>query len=119
VAFAESLGLTAFARPATSQVVLEADLVMSLVPVGSFTELWNEIAVDSKPRTGTLFDVAYNPWPSKAALAWDNDRVISGIEMLIWQAIEQVQLFVSSTGEDRKIDRDSLYRVMKAAVSAK
>jgi shikimate dehydrogenase len=119
VAFAESLGFTAFARPATSQVVLEADLVMSLVPVGSFTELWNEIAVDSKPKTGTLFDVAYNPWPSKAALAWDNDRVISGIEMLIWQAIEQVQLFVSSTGEDRKIDRDSLYRVMKGAVSAK
>jgi hypothetical protein len=39
--------------------------------------------------------------------------------MLIWQAIEQVQLFVSSTGEDKKIDRDSLYKVMKGAVSAK
>lgn len=119
VAFAESYGFTAGIRPATSESVLQANLVMSLVPAGSFTEVWSEVAKDENRKTGTLFDVAYNPWPSKAALAWDSDRVISGIEMLIWQAIEQVQLFVSSTGEQRKIDRDSLYKVMKDAVSAK
>ena len=119
VAFAESYGFTAGIKPANSESVLQANLVMSLVPAGSFTEVWSEVAKDENRKTGTLFDVAYNPWPSKAALAWDSDRVISGIEMLIWQAIEQVQLFVSSTGEQRKIDRDSLYKVMKDAVSAK
>jgi shikimate dehydrogenase len=118
-AFAESLGFTAGIKPATSESVLQANLVMSLVPTGSFSELWNEVAKDGKPKTGTLFDVAYNPWPSEAAIAWDSDRVISGIEMLTWQAIEQVQLFASSAGEDRHIDRDSLYQVMKSAVSAK
>jgi shikimate dehydrogenase len=119
VAFAESLGFTAGIKPGTSQAVLEADLIMSLVPAGSFTELWSEIAKVEEPKTGTLFDVAYNPWPSKAALAWGTDRVISGIEMLIWQAIEQIKLFASSAGEDRTIDRDSLYQVMKSAVSDK
>jgi S-adenosylhomocysteine hydrolase len=39
--------------------------------------------------------------------------------MLIWQAIEQVQLFVTAAGVETVIDRDSLYKVMKAAVSAK
>ena len=119
VAFAEALGFAARIQPATSQTVLDANLVMSLVPAGSFTELWSDIANEGNTKTGTLFDVAYNPWPSKAALAWGNDRVISGIEMLIWQAIEQVQLFAFSAGEDRHIDRDSLYQVMKSAVSAK
>ena len=119
VDFAKSLGFNAGIEPDISQPVLEANLVMSLVPAGSFVDLWSDIANDAKPKTGTLFDAAYNPWPSKAALAWDSDLVISGIEMLIWQAIEQVQLFVSSTGEDKKIDRDSLYKVMKGAVSAK
>jgi shikimate dehydrogenase len=92
---------------------------MSLVPAGSFAELWEEIRQSDKPRSGTLFDVAYNPWPSKPALAWDSSKVISGIEMLIWQAIEQVQLFVSATGITSEIDRSALYSVMKAAVSHK
>jgi hypothetical protein len=39
--------------------------------------------------------------------------------MLIWQAIEQVQLFVTSTGLEAQIDRDVLYQVMKASVSSK
>jgi shikimate dehydrogenase len=117
--FAASLGFTASPRPVNSHEVLDADLVMSLVPAGSFRELWHEVSEHSAPKTGTLFDVAYNPWPSEAAVAWGSGRVISGIEMLIWQAIEQVQLFIRSTGQETEIDRDSLYQVMKSAVSSK
>lgn len=117
--FSESLGFSSSLQPASSEALLSADLVMSLVPAGSFTDLWNEISQNSSPRTGTLFDVAYNPWPSEAALAWGSGSVISGIEMLIWQAIEQVQLFISATGLEREIDRDSLYQVMKYALSPK
>ena len=119
LSFAESLGLSALMQPASSQVMTAADLVMSLVPAGSFATLWDEIAQEGKPKNGILFDVAYNPWPSSAALAWDPARVISGIEMLIWQAIEQVQIFVTAAGQDTVIDRDLLYEVMKSAVSAK
>ena len=117
--FANSLGFSARVQPVSTRVILEADLVMSLVPAGSFATLWDEIALDGNPKYGILFDVAYNPWPSRAALAWDQARVISGIEMLIWQAIEQVQLFVTAAGQDTVIDRDLLYEVMKNAVSAK
>lgn len=119
VAFAQELGFSAADQTATSQSVVDANLVMSLVPAGSFTELWSEVAKEGKTKSGTLFDVAYSPWPSAAALAWDSTRVISGIEMLIWQAIAQVQIFVTSAGENREFDQDLLYKVMKDAVSAK
>ena len=118
-AFAETLKLSSSIQPATVESILSSDLVMSLVPAGSFAELWEEIRQSDKPRSGTLFDVAYNPWPSKPALVWDSSKVISGIEMLIWQAIEQVQLFVSATGITSEIDRSALYSVMKEAVSHK
>lgn len=118
-AFAETLKLSSSIQPATVESILSSDLVMSLVPSGSFAELWEEIGQSDKPKPGTLFDVAYNPWPSKPALAWDSSKVISGIEMLIWQAIEQVQLFVSATGITSEIDRSALYLAMKAAVSHK
>jgi shikimate dehydrogenase len=96
---------------------MSADLVMSLVPAGSYAELWEEIQRSGNSSSGTLFDVAYNPWPSKAGLAWDPSTVISGIEMLIWQAIEQVQLFASAGSSIGEIDRSALYSVMKEAVS--
>jgi shikimate dehydrogenase len=118
-AFAETLKLSSSIQPATVESILSSDLVMSLVPAGSFAELWEEIGQSDEPRSGILFDVAYNPWPSKPALAWDSSKVISGVEMLIWQAIEQVQLFVSATGIASEIDRSALYSAMKAAVSRK
>jgi len=118
-AFATRLGITASMKSPTPDVLLSADLVMSLVPAGSFIELWEEIRQSEAPKRGTLFDVAYSPWPSKPALAWNLPYPISGLEMLIWQAIEQVQLFSSASGMAGEIDRSSLYSVMKAAVSRK
>ncbi len=117
--FGQKLGLNLLLKPATVQTLMSADLVMSLVPAGSYAELWEEIQLIGNSSSGTLFDVAYNPWPSKAGIAWDPSTVISGIEMLIWQAIEQVQLFVSANGSIGEIDRTALCSVMKAAVSSK
>jgi len=118
-AFAKKLGLNAAIKSPTPDALLSADLVMSLVPPGSFVELWEQIRQSDEPKSGTLFDVAYNPWPSKPALAWNLQNLISGVEMLIWQAIEQVQLFSSAAGMTGEIDRSALYSVMKEAVSLK
>jgi shikimate 5-dehydrogenase len=52
-------------------------------------------------------------------MAWDSKLVISGLEMLIWQAIKQVELFSTSLSVSVAIDEDELYSVMKAAVSSK
>ena len=46
-----------------------------------------------------LLDVAYNPWPSVLASAWEANggTVVSGLEMLLYQAVEQVLLFTGRT----------------------
>ena len=46
-----------------------------------------------------LLDVAYNPWPSALASAWEasGGAVVSGLEMLLYQAVEQVLLFTDCT----------------------
>ena len=119
VDFAGSLGLIASTGSDSVQSLLSADLVMSLVPAGSLTDLWDAVRKDSQSGRGILFDVAYSPWPSTAGLSWDISRVISGIEMLIWQAIKQVELFSVAAGSTQAVDRHALYEVMKGAVSAK
>jgi len=67
-----------------------------------------------KPN-GTFFDVIYNPWPTQFASAWTNagSPVISGLDLLIAQGIEQIRLF---TGID--IDREELSTFLKRELSA-
>lgn len=45
-----------------------------------------------------LLDVAYDPWPSAIATAWQQagGTVVSGLEMLLYQAVEQVRLFAAA-----------------------
>jgi len=117
VAFGQGLGLTAVGVELSAQIIAHSDLVLSLVPKDSFAEVWSELTSLSQKPKGWLFDVSYSPWPSVPAASWGSERVISGLEMLIWQATEQVEIFCQSLGLDRSIDRAELYSVMKAAVS--
>lgn len=119
VSFAQQQGFSASTTHATAEILTTADLVMSLVPSGAYPDLWQEVAQSSRRAMGTLFDVAYNPWPSNAASSWGDSGVISGIEMLIWQAIKQIELFVPASGGPTEFDRSALYTVMKDAVSSK
>lgn len=45
-----------------------------------------------------LLDAAYDPWPSAIATAWQDagGAVVSGLEMLLYQAVEQVRLFAAA-----------------------
>ena len=56
-------------------------------------------------RPGVLLDVAYDPWPSRIAAAWQEagGTVVPGLEMLIYQAVEQVRHF-SGLGEAMPAD---------------
>lgn len=65
-----------------------------------------------------LFDVAYNPWPSKLASNWPEVNRISGIEMLLWQALIQVRIFVSGDGTVKLPNESEIFKVMRAAVKA-
>lgn len=54
----------------------------------------------SEGHRPVLLDVAYNPWPSALAEAWERcgGTVVSGLEMLLYQAVEQVLLFTGRGG---------------------
>lgn len=42
---------------------------------------------------GIVLDVTYHPWPTKLALHFPEKNRVSGLEMLLWQAIGQQRLF--------------------------
>lgn len=42
---------------------------------------------------GLILDVIYHPWPTKLALHFPEKNRVSGLEMLLWQAIGQQRLF--------------------------
>ena len=85
-------------------VVLDADLVINTTPKG---------AADSLPSgSGVLFESLYNPWPTKLASNW-NGKVIDGMDLLIHQAIDQINLMTGFV-----IDRKLMYPLLRAAGEA-
>jgi shikimate dehydrogenase len=72
-----------------------ADVVISTFPPRAADGLAGELAASSSPTSGVLLDVAYDPWPSRIASAWQagGGSVVPGLEMLLYQAVEQVRLF--------------------------
>jgi shikimate dehydrogenase len=69
---------------------LGAPLVVSTTPVGSTDGLSSHV-----PRSpGLLFDVVYDPWPTLLAAAWQasGGDVLSGLDLLVHQAVGQVEL---------------------------
>ena len=74
----------------------KADLIISTLPSGALDAAASKLSRNPffKP-SGVFLDVAYDPWPSEIAKAFEakQARVISGVEMLIWQAIAQIRIF--------------------------
>jgi shikimate dehydrogenase len=65
-----------------------------------------------------LLDVAYEPWPSELAKMWTamEGTVVSGLEMLLHQAVGQVRIFVTGT-EGGALPRElEVIAAMRAAV---
>ena len=80
------VGLT---DPVAYQVAYRAELLISTVPAGAADQLALHPQWTDK---GTLLDVVYHPWPtpiaaSAARCGW---RIVSGIDMLLYQAARQV-----------------------------
>ncbi|MDR5700618.1 shikimate dehydrogenase [Agromyces aerolatus] len=92
-----------------------ADLVVSTVPGG--TELPHEASVALRTEA-TLFDVAYDPWPSRLAVSWldAGGEVIHGLGMLLHQALLQVRVFVAGDPATPLAGEDEVLAAMRAAV---
>jgi shikimate dehydrogenase len=82
--------LTEAAKPTAA-----ADVVISTLPPRAADGLAAEIAALKASTSGVLLDVAYDPWPSLVASVWEagGGTVVPGLEMLLYQAVEQVRLF--------------------------
>lgn len=65
-----------------------------------------------------ILDVAYSPWPSKLASSWSVNNRISGIEMLLWQALIQVRIFYSGDGSVELPNETEVFQSMRASVQA-
>ncbi|MBB5118163.1 shikimate dehydrogenase [Streptomyces eurocidicus] len=68
---------------------LGAPLVIATTPAGA-TDALAEAVPD---RPGTLFDVLYEPWPTPLAAAWAarGGAVLGGLDLLVHQAVLQVE----------------------------
>jgi len=76
-----------WSQPGTA---LRADLVVSTVPGDAAAALAGEVPASP----GVLLDVTYRPWPTSLASAWlaAGGIAIPGSDMLLWQAVRQVEL---------------------------
>ncbi|MER6102289.1 shikimate dehydrogenase [Streptomyces sp. NPDC001832] len=72
-----------------AEQALHAPLVVATTPAGATDAL-----ADAVPdRPGMLFDVLYEPWPTGLAAAWAarNGSVVGGLDLLVHQAVLQVE----------------------------
>jgi shikimate dehydrogenase len=93
------LGMTTSAAGIDPDLALAAaDVVVSTLP-GDAATPW---AVVAPMATGALVDASYHPWPSALSSAWGGPVVVSGRDMLLWQAVEQVRLM---TGREPSVER--------------
>ncbi|MFF4407102.1 shikimate dehydrogenase [Streptomyces sp. NPDC001262] len=72
-----------------------APLVVATTPAGATDAL--AAAVPERP--GTLFDVLYEPWPTPLAAAWQQrgGAVVGGLDLLVHQAVLQVEQMTGRT----------------------
>ena len=92
---------------------VQADLVISTLPPRGLDEHLDSVVI--KPR-GLLLDVAYDPWPSRAAGLWGPERTVSGLEMLIWQAVGQQRLFAGNDLFEPLPDEKELLLAIRSAL---
>ena len=101
-AVAERLGVqlstVALAEFPAEQKARRHNPVISTLPARAADEWASQLSGlkgTSATHQPVLLDVAYNPWPSVLASAWEANggTVVSGLEMLLYQAVEQVLLF--------------------------
>jgi shikimate dehydrogenase len=105
-ALSEELGVPLEVRPWSMQIP-DADLVVSSVVRGAADGIARAVA-DSAPL---VVDIIYDPWPTMLAVAAQHAgcTVVSGLDLLVGQALLQIQLM---TG--RSVASEVLYAALES-----
>jgi shikimate dehydrogenase len=101
-----------------ADAVAGAGVVVSTLPPRAADPLAVLLADPGFRTRGILLDVAYDPWPSSLASAWQRagGRIVPGLDMLLHQAVEQVRLFFPDAFPDTAQGRAAVLDVMCDAV---
>lgn len=88
------------------------DLVINTTPAGAADLLADSVRGGA---SGVLFDVIYKPWPTVLAAAWSDSggKVIGGLELLLYQGINQLELVLGEI-----LDREKLATHLRTALRA-
>jgi shikimate dehydrogenase len=100
--------------PDADAALTHSDAVVSTIPpAADFT-----VGLATLDAAQTLLDVAYAPWPTPLAAAWESSggRVVHGLEMLLHQAVHQIRIFVAGDPATPLPDEAAVIRAMRAAV---
>ncbi len=91
-----------------------ADLLVNTLPG---TVLLDDEAIEAID-TAALFDVVYDPWPTRLASEWSARGlpVVSGKWMLVWQALRQARIFYGDDADDELPDEAIILTSMRASV---
>ena len=91
----------------------EYDLVVNTTPSGAADLVAENLA---SQVNGVLFDVLYKPWPTLLARRWGDagGNTISGLELLLYQGIDQLNIVTPMTG--RQIDSELRAVLLKAVL---
>ena len=115
---ADALGLKLIGADWTAAASLfGADAVISTVPKGAADHLAGEVAW----RPGTvLFDAIYDPWPTPLAAAAERHGVpvVSGLDLLLGQALSQFEQFTGVAPAPEAAMREALFAAAHARRAA-
>lgn len=119
IEFGRTLGLQVSHTRMLASAVKKAQVTISTLPGGAMDIAAKKLAASRffKPA-GILLDVAYHPWPSQLGEAWQvkNKKVVSGLEMLIWQAIAQIRIFKTGNPEIELPNEIAVVQAMRIAL---
>ncbi|TPQ17016.1 shikimate dehydrogenase [Streptomyces sporangiiformans] len=95
---------------ADAERALRAPLVVATTPAGTTDELAS--AVPERPAT--LFDVLYDPWPTALAARWSayGGAVVSGLDLLVHQAVLQVEQMTGRTPAPLDVMRNAAEKAL-------
>lgn len=118
IAHGSGTAITLLPLTLASLDVIDASLVISTLPGDAQPAAL--LAESSLAARSDLLDVAYHPWPSGLGTIWArSDRVVvSGLRMLVHQALLQIRIFVNGDPALPVADEPAVLAAMESSLGA-
>lgn len=113
VALGERIGIQVDTQPLDAHL---APVALTIATLPSGTALPDETSTALVEGGGALFDAAYAPWPSALAARWGDGAVVSGLGMLLHQAVRQIRIFHHGDPLAELPDEGSVIAAMRAVL---